>query len=120
VEAKLKGVMAVLVGTLLAAGCTDLLAPGAVLPPACADPAALLGTYDVRAPGYIVVFREGVDPEAETARLGAMHDFEPMYVYAAALRGFAALLSPQAVAAIRCESSVHYVEHDAVAMLGGL
>ena len=87
--------------------------------PLCAAPAPLLGKFDPEAPGYIVVFHPGVDPAVETARLAARYGFQPTYVYGAALRGFAAALSPTVVAAVRCEASVSYAEHDAIATIAG-
>jgi hypothetical protein len=39
-------------------------------------------------------------------------------VYQFALRGFSAELPPPVVAAVRCEESVRYVEHDGIATAG--
>jgi hypothetical protein len=74
----------------------------------------LLGREDPAAPGVIVVYGEGVDVIAETNRLAIKYAFTPAYVYTAALHGFAAALTSEAVAGVRCEPSVAYVEHDAV------
>jgi hypothetical protein len=76
--------------------------------PACANPSRLDFT-EHPAPGWIVVYDAGHDPERLTAELAARHGFTPQYVYTAALSGFAAELSPAQVAAIRCEPAVDYV-----------
>jgi hypothetical protein len=72
---------------------------------------------DSRAPEYIVVFHSTVDAEQEAARLAAAYGFHPRYVWAAALEGFSAELTPETVAEIRCEPAVDYVEHDQVISL---
>jgi len=84
--------------------------------PACADPAPLLGMYDPRAPGYGVLYYPAIDAVATTAELARRYGFAPRYVYDS-LPGFAALLSPQAVAGIRCERTVKLVEYDSVVTL---
>lgn len=81
----------------------------------CAQPAPLLGRNDPAARGFIVVYTDGVDPVVETSRLAAKYDFTPAYVHTAALHGFAATLSPDALAALRCERCVAYVQHNGVA-----
>jgi len=101
-------------------GCSQIAEPRAddalrEIVPACASPAPLLGTYQAAAPDYIVKYNDNVDAAAETARLAAAFGFTPRFVYQAAIRGFAAPLSPNVVASIRCERSVQYVEHDAIA-----
>ncbi len=97
---------------LLALACRS--STGLGTQPSCVLPAPLLGQADSAVPGYIVVFRAGVDPVAETARLGARYGFTPTHVYTAALLGFSADLTSTSVAGVRCEPSVSYVEHDAV------
>jgi hypothetical protein len=99
------------IGTTGLAACDDAIAPDQ---PQCLKPAPLLGSYDSRAPGYIVQYRDGVDPVAETSALAAKYQFTPTSVYTVALHGFAALLSAEAVAGVRCERTVLEVEHDAV------
>lgn len=100
--------------TVTAAGCREVAAPDSAR---CADPAPLLGQFDPTAPGFIVVYRDGVDAAAETSRLAGKYDFTPTSVYTSALHGFAARLPSAAVAGVRCERSVAYVEHDASAWL---
>lgn len=86
-----------------------------VLPTSCSDPAPLLGTPDSRvADSYIVVFDDSTDSAARTAELEEKYGFTAQYVYEHALEGFAAVLSAETVAAIRCEADVKYIEHDAV------
>ncbi|HEX5724247.1 MAG TPA: protease inhibitor I9 family protein [Longimicrobiaceae bacterium] len=49
--------------------------------------------------------------------LAREHGFTPSHVYESALLGFAARLTPAALAAVRCHPAVKYVEHDASARL---
>lgn len=110
-KAHLVGVLAV-----LSVGCqqgiTSPDAPFALLQPSCLNPAPVLGQFDARAPGFIVVFDSGVDASAEAARLAGLYRFTPRYVYTSALQGFSAELTPATLAAIRCETSVDYAAFD--------
>ena len=65
-----------------------------------------------------MVYKDGVEPVATTARLASKYNFTPSSVYAYALHGFAALLSAQTVSALRCEPEVAYVDEDAYAQGG--
>ncbi|HEY0023930.1 MAG TPA: protease inhibitor I9 family protein [Longimicrobium sp.] len=67
---------------------------------------------------YIVVYREGTDSRATTARLAQTHGFTPRFVYEHALLGFSAELSADALAGVRCEPEVKYVEGDKVVRVG--
>lgn len=86
-----------------------------VLPPSCTDPAPLLGTPDSRvADSYIVVYDDSTDSRVRTEALQEKYGFTAQYVYEHAIKGFAAVLSAETVAAIRCEPDVSYIELDAV------
>ena len=76
------------------------------------------GTFDPRAPGYIVLYKEGVPVQATTAELAAKYGFTPKYVWEAALQGFAAPLSDAAVQGLRCESVIKHIEHDQIVTVG--
>jgi hypothetical protein len=78
-------------------------------------PAPLHGRADAAAPGYIVVFIDGTDPDAVVDELAAAHGFTPKHVFRHALLGFAAELSDDALAAVRRHPAVKYVEHEGVA-----
>jgi hypothetical protein len=78
------------------------------------DLAPLLGTPDPTAPGVIVVYHDGTDPDAVTDELAAAHGFTPKHVFRSALLGFAAELSDDALAAVRRHPAVKYVEHEGV------
>ena len=82
--------------------------------PPCSDSAPLLGTYDPVAPGFIVRFQDSVNATAEAGRLAARYGFTTTLVYEAALKGFAADLSPATAAVLRCEPKVMNVEYNAV------
>ena len=79
----------------------------------CENPVAVSGTFDARAPGFIVMFQTGVDVRPEVARLSSRYEFTPQYVYPA-VGGFAAELSASAVAGLRCEPTVQLIGHDSV------
>lgn len=96
-----------------AAGCADNLLPPGDVPPACASPAPLLGEKST-APGYVVVFREGTDAVAVTRRLAEKHVFKPRHVYQYAIQGFSADMSGPALAGVRCEPQVRFVEHNGI------
>lgn len=82
--------------------------------PPCSDPAPLDGTFDARAPGYVVTFHAGVDTPAEVARLEESYGFTAQYVFTEALQGFAATFDANVRDMMRCEPSVAVVQHDGV------
>jgi subtilisin family serine protease len=62
---------------------------------------------------YIVVFQDGVTDVPGVARsMAAAHGSVPDFVYEHALHGFAAVLPARAVAALRADPRVSYVEAD--------
>jgi hypothetical protein len=75
-------------------------------------PAPLHGKADPAAPGYIIVFVDGTDPDAVVDELAAAHGFAPKHVFRNALLGFAAELSAEALDAVRRHPAVKYVEHE--------
>jgi hypothetical protein len=84
-----------------------------VVEPACGTAAARLTlSLESPAPGWIVVLKDGVESDIETPRLMARHGFTPRYVYSAALEGFGSELTPQQVAALRCEATVSFIEQN--------
>lgn len=91
----------------LAAACVDA---GAPLDPGGAPLLARSAAPDGQ---YIVVLNEGADPRAVAAVAG----IHPRFVYAAALNGFAATLSPGQLNALRHLPAVRFVEGDAHAQL---
>ncbi len=80
-----------------------------VVAPACTNPAPLVGQFNPRAPLLLVIFRDGVAADAEISDLTAKFAFTPVLRWPF---GFAALLTPEALAGVRCEASVRLVEHD--------
>lgn len=85
----------------------------------CADPAPLNGRADPATPNqYIVVFRDGVDAQAAAGALAARFGFQTKHVYEHALLGFSATMDAAAVAGVRCDERVRYVEHDALFTIG--
>jgi len=88
------------------------------LTPPCSAPAPLRSARPQdRAPGYIFGYRSGTDAKAVTAELAAKYDFSPEFVYDT-LPGFAAVVSEQALASIRCDNRVASVEYDVFSLPG--
>lgn len=102
------------VSVLVLGGCDSLMYPQA----ACDNPAPLLGQKHPQAPGYIVVYEQGTPAESTTQQLAQKYGFTPKHIYAHALSGFSATLTDNALAGLRCESVVNYVEHDGVVKVG--
>ena len=86
--------------------------------PIVADPAFAVG--QAAPDGYIVVFNPSVQDVPGRARaLTAAHGGQLLFTYTAALKGFAARLSPQAADALGRNPNVAYVEPDAEVTLFG-
>lgn len=98
---------------LAVAACRDGTAPRLETPPSDAASPAAVGQA---APGqYIVVFRDDVaDPRGLAGTLVGALGGEVRFVYTTALKGFAARLPDAAVAALRRNPRVAYVEPDRV------
>lgn len=74
------------------------------------------GELDPRAPGYIVMYDEGVPAQPTTDQLAERYDFTPTHIYTdIPTDGFAAELADAAVRGLRCESVVRSITHDGVA-----
>jgi hypothetical protein len=71
-----------------------------------------------RGPGYLFAFREGTDAKLVTSELAATYDFTPLAIFTVT-PGFAAVVSEQALAAMRCDSRVQFVEYNIIFQLGG-
>ena len=95
------------------AACFGPLEPGAEMQPPCFAPAPLDGSYDARAPEYIVMFTEGVAASHESARLAKRYAFSLIIVYES-IGGFAAELHPWVVAQVRCERTVASVSRNGI------
>lgn len=93
--------------TLTACGDQTVTGPGRL----CANPAPLRGQANPRAPGYIVVYQDGTPASETTEQLARKYGFAPRHVYTV-FPGFAADLTTDALAGVRCESVVRYVEHN--------
>lgn len=93
------------------AGCAaDSEAPQALV---CISPAPLAGRFDARAPGYVVRFRAGVDPQTESARLADNYMFTPSHVFLV-IPGFAAEFDDDVREQLRCEPSIRDISFNAV------
>jgi hypothetical protein len=89
---------ACLIGVLsvLSVGCRETItSPDALfelLQPPCVNPAPVLGQFNARAPGFVVVFQGGVEASGEARRLAGLYRFTPQNVFTHALQGFSAQL----------------------------
>src|SRR5213594_2437721 len=82
------------------------------LQPACSNPAPLL-LVRCSAPGYIVRFKSGTDPNAVASILAGRYGFTVASIYSeqyTGFPGFYAIISLQSVALLRCEPSVETIE----------
>lgn len=78
----------------------------------CADPAPLYGEFNALAPGYIVQFRPGTNAVETAHALAAKYGFTLRYVWDVALLGFSAEMTPETVAALRCEPSILSISYE--------
>lgn len=92
----------VLAGVAIASGCVHV-GPGSPCIP----------IRETGQSGFIVTYKEGVDPVATTERYAKKYSFRPRYVYTQALKGFAADLSRRALNGVSCEPEVLRIEPDA-------
>jgi subtilisin family serine protease len=101
-----------LVALLVVAACSDAVAPpGAGMAPRLAR----AGSGEVIPGQYIVVFKDGVtDPVALAAGKNGKHKGQLKHAYSSVLKGFAAQLSDEAVAALAADPDVAYIEQDQV------
>lgn len=76
------------------------------------------GTFDARAPDFIVAYEAGVPVQTTTDALAAKYGFTPKYVWDTGVPGFVAPLTDAAVEGLRCEPAVRRIEHDAVGGAG--
>jgi hypothetical protein len=81
--------------------------------PRCAEPAHLsLAKRDqTPAEGFIVMMRPETTLDYITRVLPEEHDFTLLHVYEA-LPGFAAVIAPEQLAALRCDSAVEFIEQN--------
>ena len=104
--------VALLAIVLVAAGCADAVAPpGAGITPHLAK----AGSGEAIPGQYIVVFKDAVG-DAETLSKGKVgtHAGKLKHAYKSVLKGFAAELSDEAVAALAADPDVAYIEVDQV------
>ena len=110
----------VLAAAIVLSACRDASAPSA--PAEVASPhQALHGQPPRWIPGqYIVVFRDdGVDPHSRARALVGKHRAQLRRTYTAALKGMAVELPDSAVAALRKDPAVAYVEQNQEVSLAG-
>jgi hypothetical protein len=70
----------------------------------CSNPTPVLGTFAPAAPGYLILYQDGVDAQTETSRLAALYGFQPTSVWS--FGGFAATFSGNVLEHLRCEPSI--------------
>ncbi|MGD2073945.1 MAG: S8 family serine peptidase [Gammaproteobacteria bacterium] len=94
------------------AGCCLLLSPVGSGAAAQADPPPVSPARDVAASAYIVVYREGVPPEAASNELASRLDLRLVFTYRHALRGAAFVMPPALAQSLLADPRVAYVEPD--------
>ena len=100
-----------------AAACTDSSVPSSPAPETAAPPVSFArqGSSQVVPGNYIVVFKGEVqDIDGEVRKLALKHAGRLKHTYKRALKGMALELSDAAVAALRAEPSVDYIEPDQI------
>jgi hypothetical protein len=121
------GLTAGIVALMLLSGCgggsgtgeTEVPVPAPeVLTPACSTPASLIGRFDARVTGYFVIFNDDVDAAKQTPILAERLGFTPRHIYITVLNGFAAELTPEQIASLRCDPSVKYLEYNVASTTG--
>jgi hypothetical protein len=91
--------------------------PPAAPAPACSNPAPLEGEPHPDAPGYIILFRDGVRAQEVAPSLARKYGFTVSNIYET-LPGFASPdMTSEMVAQIRCEPTVSLVEYNGIAYL---
>ena len=105
--------LSLVVAAVALAACAE---PLSTPPQAEADPSPVVAasTTDVIPGQYIVVLRQRVNSRLVSSNMVSGVNGTLRHVYTAALRGFAANLSDAAVAALRANPDVEYVEPDQV------
>jgi hypothetical protein len=80
----------------------------------CDSPAPLrLAPSDKVPDSYIIVFEDSLEaPFERTAQLEKKYGFTAATKWEAALKGFAATLTPELVGALRCEADVDYIHEN--------
>jgi hypothetical protein len=98
---------------LLASGCADpSVASSRRLEPQNKCLSVRENPDPVKQRGFIVMYKEGIDPVATTTSYAKKYSFTPRIVYTRAIRGFAADFTPKVLAGIRCEPEVLLIEPD--------
>lgn len=68
---------------------------------------------------YIVVYRDGVEAEAQTAALERALGFQSRFRYEAAIKGFAAGLAPEQVTRLQADPAVAFISPDRAVSITG-
>jgi subtilisin family serine protease len=109
----MKGRFAVALSALFLAACADTpTTPTAPIQQAPTLAPLLRGGPDAIEGSYIVVLRDGVEAQSKAAEKAARKGGKLKHAYAAVLNGFAVELSDEALADMRADPDVQYVEED--------
>ena len=108
---------AVVAGSMfIAAACTS--APD-ILPPPCNSPEVLDGKYHRDAPGYLISVQDSVaNIELLVHELAAKHAFNPDSIMSTVRIFSVKTLTPEALAALRCEPSIRSISFNEPTRIG--
>jgi hypothetical protein len=81
--------------------------------PICEPQAPIEGKFDSRAPGFLIRLRPAADMVSVAHELAARYGFQLGIVDSVNTVITAGPMSPPAVAALRCDSAVEAIHHDA-------
>ncbi|HEB63743.1 MAG TPA: hypothetical protein ENJ07_04625 [Gammaproteobacteria bacterium] len=79
----------------------------------CENPAPLYRQPEPGAPGYIVVFKDEIDGDAEVNRFIVEYEIQVGATYNTP-NGFFGEMTVDTMEQLRCEDSVSYIEHNAL------
>jgi hypothetical protein len=83
--------------------------------PSCRAPAPLEGRFDPRAPNFVVELQPAADVSSVATDLAFRYaGFHPRSVFTGSTVLVAGEMTPQTVAALRCDAAVKSISHDRV------
>jgi len=94
-----------------ATGCVEMLSHRDIKPP-CESPAPIEGRFDSRAPGFLIHLQPAADAKSIAHDLASRYGFQLGTVVSGGTVITAGPMTPQTVAALRCDSAVKAITHN--------